>query len=79
MINAVIFMYFISPGDFSVLPPSSLLLISSYADGGEFSYCCTGGFHSNEVSLNQTRQQKMKNDPDCRGQGRRGQIEQVVK
>lgn len=44
MINAVIFMYFISPGDFSVLPPSSLLLISSYADGGEFSYCCTGGF-----------------------------------
>lgn len=77
MINAVIFMYFISPGDFSVLPPSFLLPISSYADGGECSCCCTGGFHSNEVSLNQTRQQKLKNDPEDRGQGRRGRMSRL--
>lgn len=47
--------------------------------GVNFPTAALGAFNSNEVSLNQTRQQKMKNDPDYRGQGRRGRIEQVVK
>jgi len=76
MINAIIFMYFISPGNVSVLPPSFLQPISSYTDGGKFSYW-TEGFHSNGVSLNQTRQHKLKNDPECRGQGRRGRMSRL--
>lgn len=77
MISAVISMCFISTGNFSVLLLSFLLAISSYTDGGKFSYRWTRGFHSNEVSLSQTRQQKLRNDPHCRGQGRRGHMSRL--